>query len=151
MCRRAIRKPQELSPLNRSCLFQGCPALLKVRHLTSLILAFSSFYLFLFQLHNFFNNMLRNLSDAGDGQVPLIKAFNVNNRSSIYGMFKYFNIYFNTVCLRPCLACVLLEIFQQIIMRQQHFSWGRGLEHVLIDENLALNSDTSVFGPHTYL
>ena len=29
--------------------------------------------------------MLRNLSDAGDGQVPLVKAFNVNKRGSIYG------------------------------------------------------------------
>ncbi|XP_045206701.2 serine/threonine-protein phosphatase with EF-hands 2-like [Mercenaria mercenaria] len=36
------------------------------------------------KLHNFFNKMLLNMSTEGDGQAPLINAFNVNKRASIY-------------------------------------------------------------------
>ena len=40
-----------------------------------------------FQLHNFFNNMLSQLIPEGNGPAPLIRAFNINKRGSIYGMF----------------------------------------------------------------
>ena len=42
--------------------------------------------------------MLRNLSDAGDGQIPMIKAFNVNNRT-IYGNIYFFNFIITHNCM----------------------------------------------------
>ncbi|KAL4230675.1 PPP5 TPR repeat region [Mactra antiquata] len=36
------------------------------------------------KLHDFFNTMLMNMATDGDGPAPLIKAFNVNKRESIY-------------------------------------------------------------------
>ena len=42
--------------------------------------------------------MLRNLSDAGDGQIPMIKAFNVNNRT-IYGII-FILLLHAIICMR---------------------------------------------------
>lgn len=39
------------------------------------------------KLHDFFHNMLINMSTEGDGPAPLIHAFNVNKRASIYDTF----------------------------------------------------------------